>query len=315
MAARRSNGIRRAVSVWLSQHLQSAVGSAGTLSRAPLGTSLTASVIGVALALPFSLYLVLASASEVLGRFDPGGEISAFLRPGADDAAARALADRLADRADVAAARVITRDEALAEFRDAVGVSGLAESLGGNNPLPPVVVLRPAAADEPALVALTGALEGLPEIEFVQVDRRWLRRLSAMLDLARRGLWLVAGLLCAGVVLVVGNTLRMSIEARRAEIEVAKLFGASDAFVRRPFLYHGALYGLAGAVVACLLVAVSRLVLEGPLERLGALYAGSLTLAGPRPVHFLALLAAGGGLGLLAAWASVGRHLRAIEPR
>lgn len=312
---RAPRGTRRAVQAWVAQHLQCAVGSLGTLCRAPLGSLLTAAVIGVALALPLSAFLVMQSVSDVSARFANSGEISVFLRPELDEARARELARELAVRPDVADIDVIDKEQGLTQFRAALGmVSGL-DALAGANPLPVVIVVRPRSVREPALGALLQDLDALPDAEFVQVDRHWLARLRAILDIARRVLWLMAGLLAAGVILVIGNTLRMSIEARRAEIEIAKLFGASDAFVRRPFLYHGLFYGLAGALVACALVLLAALALHGPVQRLGAEYAGQLDLSGPGALHLAILLLGGGALGLLGAWLSVGRHLRAVEPR
>ena len=312
---RAPRGTRRSVEAWAAQHLQCAVASLGALCRAPLASLLTAAVIGVALALPLSAYLVVRGVSDVSARFTRSGDISAFLSPQVELPEATQLAEELSARTDVAAVQVIGKEQGLAEFRNALGmVSGL-DALDGANPLPVVVVVRPQSVQEPALAGLLDTLSSAPEVEFVQVDRHWLARLQAILDIAHRVLWLMAGLLGAGVILVIGNTLRMSIEARRTEIEIAKLFGASDAFVRRPFLYHGLFYGLAGALVACALVFLAALTLHGPVLRLGAEYAGQFDLSGPRPLHLAVLLAGGGALGLLGAWLSVGRHLRAVEPR
>ncbi len=295
--------------------MQCAVASLGALWRAPLDTALTAAVIGVALALPLGAWLVVDSVSDVSARFHTTADVSVFLRVDIDDGRAVALAERVGRRSEVKAVRAIGRAEALEEFRAAMGMAAGLEALGNRNPLPAVLVVTPASRDAPSLDKLAAELAALPEAEFVQVDRDWLERLESILEVARRLLALLAGLLGAGVILVVGNTLRLSIEGRRAEVEIAKLFGASDAFVRRPFLYHGLFYGLAGATVACLLLAGGALYLEGPLRRLGERYAGQLTLAGPGPEHLLTLLLAGAGLGLLGAWLSVGRHLRAVEPR
>ena len=312
---RAPRGVRRRLEAWAAQHLQCAVASLGALCRTPLASLLTAAVIGVALALPFSAYLVMQSVSDVSARFASSGDISAFLEPEVDEVRARQMANGLRERADVSGVQLIDKAQGLAEFREALGmVSGL-QALDGVNPLPSVLVVRPHSTREPALSVLLEALGELPQVEFVQVDRHWLGRLHAILEVARRVIWLMAGLLGAAVVLVIGNTLRMSIEARRAEIEIAKLFGASDAFVRRPFLYHGLFYGLAGALVACVLVFAAALALHGPLARLGSEYAGQLDLSGPGARQLASLLFGGSVLGLFGAWLSVGRHLRAVEPR
>lgn len=312
---RAPRGTRRSVEAWAAQHLQCAVASLGALCRAPLASLLTAAVIGVALALPLSAYLVIRGVSEVSARFTSSGDISLFLRTQVELTEAKQLAAALSTRADVAAVQVIGKEQGLAEFREALGVISGLGALDGANPLPVVVVVRPQSVQEPALSGLLDTLSSAPQVESVQIDRHWLARLRAILDVAHRVLWLMAGLLGAGVILVIGNTLRMSIEARRTEIEIAKLFGASDAFVRRPFLYHGLFYGLAGALVACALVLLAALTLRGPVQRLGAEYAGQFDLSGPGPLHLAILLAGGSALGLLGAWLSVGRHLRAVEPR
>jgi len=154
----------------------------------------------------------------------------------------------------------------------------------------------------------------MPKVDFAQFDLAWLKRLYAILRIVERGVLVLAALLAAGVVLVVGNTMRLGIENRRQEIEIAKLFGATDAFIRRPFLYSGLLYGTLGGVIALLLVWTCFMLLGEPVQRLTALYSGSYRLHGLGPSASLVLLAAGAWLGLLGSWLSVGRHLSAIEP-
>jgi len=300
---------------WVAQHLQCAVASLGALWRAPLATLLTVSVIGVALALPMALFLLVQELSGVSARFGSGFEISAFLHLEMDEARGDELARVLAARSDVEATRIISRREALAEFRAAAGVTGALDGLEGDNPLPVVVVVTPSSQERATLDRLVDDLAGMAQVESVLAERAWLDRLDAVLSLVRRVLWLFAGLLCSGVTLVVGNTLRLTVEARRAEVEIAKLFGASDAFVRRPFLYQGLLYGLGGALIGCAVVAGGAVLLAEPLARLGDAYAMSISAPTPQLLHLAALLAGGAGLGLLGAWLSVGWHLRAVQPR
>jgi cell division transport system permease protein len=291
------------------------VASLGTLWRAPLGSLLTASVIGVALALPSGLYLIFQGVSEVTARFGDPYNISAYLRPELDDSQGEELARGIREREDVVAVRLIGKRAALEEFRAAAGLASGLEAFADHNPLPVVLVITPKAFDRRGLDTLARDLRGIAQVEFLQAERDWLQRLEAILAVVRQLLWLSAALLSVGVMLVVGNTLRLTIEARRAEVEVAKLFGASDAFVRRPFLYQGLLYGGCGALLACILVLVCSLALAAPLERLAGQYAASLEVSGPGPVHLIALLAIGCGLGLLGAWLWVSRHLRVIQPR
>jgi cell division transport system permease protein len=306
---------RRKLRTWMSLHLQCAVSSLGSLWRARWGTALTAAVIGIALALPMAAYLIVHSAAEIGARVDLDTQVTLFLRPELSNEHAQALADELAARSDILTARVITKEQGLAEFRAAAGLAGVLDKVSNDNPLPAVILLTSISSEPTQLTALGETMTRFKAVEFVQMDRDWVLRLEAVLQLARQFLWLVSLLLGCGVMLIVGNTLRLSIESRRSEIEIAKLFGASDAFVRRAFLYHGVYFGLAGAMVACTLVAGATLVLHGPITRLSALYVGELALTGPGSEQFLALIVTGAGLGLLGAWLSVAHHLQAIEPR
>jgi cell division transport system permease protein len=303
------------IRAWASLHLQCAIASLGSLWRARWGTALTAAVIGIALALPMAAYLAVHSVARIAEGIDLDAQISVFLHPELSNLDAQTLADEFASRSEILSARVITKEQGLAEFRKAAGLAGGLEQVAKDNPLPAVIMLVADRLESTELAAMAASIAQLKAVEFVQMDQDWVRRLDAFLQLARQLLGLVSLLLGTGVMLIVGNTLRLSIESRRAEIEIAKLFGASDAFVRRAFLYHGMYFGLAGAVVACVLVAVAALVLHGPVSRLGSLYMGELALDGPGLAHLLALLLIGGGLGWLGAWLSVAHHLRAIEPR
>ncbi len=307
--------LRARLGVWIARHLQGLLGTLGVFWRAPGGTLLTCGVIMVALLIPFSIALLVDATRTLADRWEGGNQLSVFLQPSRSNDDAHRLASQLARQTEVARTRVITREQALEEFRSAMGVTGLAESLGEENPLPAVVVVTPVSHDGDDLRALSAAIESRLEVELVQLDELWVKRLSALLAVTERVLMIVAVVLGVGVMLVVGNTLRLSIEARRAEIEVEKLFGASDAFVRRPFLYHGFLYGLAGAALACAVLHLAIGVLAGPVARLGALYGGELVLTAPGFGKTVLLLAIGAGLGLLGSWLSVGRHLRRIEPR
>ena len=308
-------GIRRRLRSWASLHLQCAFSSLGALWRARWGTALTAAVIGIALALPMAAYLIVHSVAQIGERVNLDTQVTLFLYPELSNEDAQQLADELARRSDVITARVITKEQGLAEFRGAAGLAGVPDLISTRNPLPAVILLAAASSDAAQLASLGEAIARHKAIEFVQMDRDWVLRLEAILQLARQFLWLASLLLGSGVMLIVGNTLRLSIESRRAEVEIAKLFGASDSFVRRPFLYHGFYFGVAGAVFACVLVGSASLALHVPLARLGALYVGEFTLTGPGVEHFLTLILTGGGLGLLGAWLSVAHHLRAIEPR
>jgi cell division transport system permease protein len=219
-------------------------------------------------------------------------------------------------RDSVDAVRLISAEQAMAEFRASSGFGGALDKLE-RNPLPPVLVVTPAAnarAPQQA-AALLAELEALPEVDLAQLDMEWLQRLQAIMNIARRGVTAIAILLGLAVLLIVGNTIRLDIQNRREEIEVIKLVGATDGFVRRPFLYGGIWYGLLGGVLAWLLVHGALLLINRPAEQLALLYGADHRLLGPGLQGTLLLLGVGAALGLLGSWLAVGRHLSAIEPR
>jgi len=314
-AQRLSLGLRRRLVSWGTRHVQVFLSALGELSRAPLATLMTVLMVGIALALPAGLYLVVANARAVTAGWDRSTQMSVFLKPEVDDRRAAALAETVAGWPEVESVRLVTRAEALAEYRAASGLSDILEGLDAN-PLPAVLLVRPRATGEPPgrPARLTEALAALPEADFAQLDLQWVRRLHAIMGLADRAASVLAGGLALGVLLVVANTTRLAIQGRRGEIEIVKLFGATDGFVRRPFLYTGLWYGLLGALSAWILLAVSGVALEEPVARLAELYASQYRLRGLGVVDSLVLVGTGAGLGLLGAWAAVSRHLRAIEP-
>lgn len=310
-----STGSRRLRS-WLTRHLQTFFYTLGLFSRAPLASFLTAAVIGMALALPAGLYVLLDNVQDATRGWDGSNEISLFLKLEVSDDGAGKMAGNLRKWPEVTAAKVITRGQALEEFRELSGFAEVMEAFSNDNPLPAVIVVEPAlnAGDGAAMEKLLGRLGALPGVDYAQFDLAWLKRLYAVLRIVERGVLVLAGLLAAGVLLVVGNTMRLSIENRRQEIEIAKLFGATDAFIRRPFLYSGLLYGALGGVIAWLLVMACYMLLGEPVHRLTALYSGDYRLQGLDVVASMVLLAAGSLLGLLGSWLSVGRQLATIEP-
>ncbi|RMG36604.1 MAG: cell division protein FtsX [Gammaproteobacteria bacterium] len=300
---------------WLLHHAQNAVAALGRLVRHPLATLMTASVIGIALALPSGLYLLIDNVRTLTGNWDGGSSISLFLAQDLDDREAEYVRKTIAARPDVAEARLITREEALTEFRQR---SGFAEALDllDHNPLPAVVVVRPSASATSAAATerLAQALQGYREIDQVRVDLQWVRRLEAITHTLERGVYLLAGLLSAAVLLIVGNTIRLEIQNRQGEIEVVKLVGGTDAFIRRPFLYEGFWYGLLGALIALLLVTGGLALMQAPVRRLAGLYQSAFRLDLLTAEAVAAVLVGGPLLGLAGAWLAVARHLSRIQP-
>jgi cell division transport system permease protein len=312
-----ARGLGRRAAGWFERHLQTLVASLGRLARAPFGTALTVGVIGIALALPACLELLVTNARALSGGWQSALDLTVYLKPRLAAHDAEQLAETIAARPDVASARLVTAAEGLAEFRRWSGLGAALDALK-DNPLPASVVVRPrlaAGAGELAAVgALADVLHTLPGVDQVQLDTDWVRRFSAILDALRRTVTLLALLLGIAVLLVVGNTIRLDIDTRRAEIEVTKLVGGSDGFVRRPFLYGGFWYGLGGGLVAWLLVEALVVALGGPLGRIAAAYGSRFELMGLDALRSLALVGGGALLGWIGAFISATRHLRAIEP-
>jgi cell division transport system permease protein len=300
---------------WARLHVQTLIGSLGRLASQPVAAAMTMAVIGIALALPASLHLLVANLQSLSGHWDDSIELSLYLEHGQPEARAVALAEEIDAWAEVGGVRLITADEALARFREGSGLGDAVDALE-SNPLPHLVSIRPAAgSDDPdAIEALAGRLRALPEADVVQADSDWVRRLFAILEIARRLAAVAAGLLAIGVLVIVGNTIRLDIQNRRDEIEVTKLIGGTDGFIRRPLLYGGFWYGLGGGLAALAIVQLGLLALSGPVQRLAGLYGSGFRPLGLGAGGALILVLLGAALGWLGSWLSATRHLRRIEP-
>jgi len=301
---------------WVTRHLQSMFAALGRLLRRPLSTLLTTLVIAVALALPAGLWLVVKNARAATGDLATAVQVTAYMKVGTPIARADQLAGQLRERPEVASVRVIPAEQALKEFREYSGFGSALDALT-DNPLPHALVVQPRVEqrDGGTIERLRASLAGTPDVDTVQADAEWARRLAALLDVLRTLFLAAAALLAVGVLAVIGNTIRLEIGARREEIEVTKLVGGSDAFVRRPFLYAGLFQGLFGGALALGLVALVMGAVEAPIARLTALYGGRFRLGGLSLEEAGVVLLVGALLGLLGAWIGAARHLSRIEPR
>jgi cell division transport system permease protein len=300
---------------YAARHAQTLVGSLGRLVQQPVATLMTMAVIAVALALPLFLNLFLQNARNATGNWNAAFDLTVYLDKKVPAARVHAIAKQIQERKDVAALKVIGADQALAEFREYSGFGKALDALT-ENPLPDTLVVTPSltASTPEGTEALCTGIAAIPDVETVQLDTDWVKRLQAMLDILRRVVWLTGGLLGAGVVLIVGNTIRLDILNRRSEIEVMKLVGATDGFARRPFLYSGVWYGLGGGLAALILVGIAAIVLSGPVARLAQLYGSAFRLRGLGLAATSGVLAVAVGLGWLGSWFAATRHIRAIEP-
>ena len=281
----------------------------------PVSSAMTWLVIGIALALPSGLNVALDNISQLSASWDSPAQISLFLHDEVSDQRARELQSELSARADVSVSRFVSREEALEEFRSLSGFADVLSSLQAN-PLPHLIVVAPAQdSDQMAAAGLRAELEAYPDVAQAVLDMEWLQRLNSLMMLGRRLVWAVAGLLILGVLLILGNTIRLAIESRREEIVIVKLVGGSNAFVRRPFLYTGLWYGVGGGLFAGLLVGASLWFLQDTVAELARLYQSDFRLRGLGIMGGLNLIILGGMLGLAGAWLAVSRHLADIQPR
>ncbi|WP_242108791.1 permease-like cell division protein FtsX [Luteimonas aquatica] len=297
------------VATWFDHHLYSVVASLGRMLGKPWATLLTVGVMAVALALPLGLWLVLGNIERFAGHVEQSREISVFLKQDVGAARAQALAGELRDRRNVGKVVLRTPEQGLQELREKGGL-GEAIDAAGDNPLPFLLIVTPRG-DE---AMLADGLRQLPEADQVQHDAQWRQRLNDWLRFGNRAAWVLAALLGLGALLVVGNTVRLDIQGRREEIGVLQLLGATDGFIRRPFLYLGAWYGLAAGAAAIGLLTLTGMALREPLAELARSYGSRFELAGFTPVQVLVVLAGAALLGWLGGGIVTGHFLRQTRP-
>ncbi|MGJ7458464.1 permease-like cell division protein FtsX [Halomonas sp. RA08-2] len=299
---------------WLRHHRAMALDSAWRLLRTPIGSLVTMLAIAIALVLPAALWLTLDGARLLDAELTESATLTAYLEHHVDEAQAERIEEALAAHDGVGRTRLITAAEGMAEFQQALG---LADALGRleENPLPASVVVTPADPSPVAVRALAGELEAMTGVEEVRLDLAWIERLRHLAELGRRVALALAVLFGGGVLLVVGNTIRLAVENRRKEIEVVTLIGATHAFVRRPFLYSGAWYGLGGGLLAWGLLTLGSEWLAAPVAALAASYGASFSLPRLGVDGSAMLVGCSILLGWLGAWIAVSRHLAEVKPR
>lgn len=299
---------------WLESHRASVVDSVGRLIKQPIGSFFTCLVMAVALSLPMGLALLLDNIERLGGSWQRAAQISLFMQLDVDAQQGESLREQILAMPDVSEASWISRDQALEEFQQ---LSGLGEALRElpENPLPGVILVTPSEVDRDNLEALRQRLAELPGVEQAQLDLLWVERLTAILKLGDRFVFGLSLLLIATLLLVIGNTIRLHIENRRTEIEVVKLVGGTDGYVRRPFLYMGALYGLGAGLIAWLLLAYGLGWLNEAVVGLAGLYGSDFGLVGVPVEDGLSLVLGALLLGYIGAWLAVARHLSELAPR
>lgn len=320
MAASKPAGATAAVTrrrdqlrAWALHHRALSLGALRDLLATPLASCMTWLTMGIALALPAILSLLLSSLSALSDGWGGQPKVSLYLKQAVPEAEARLIARKVGGQAGVASALFVSRASALAEFQQKSGFGDVLSTLE-QNPLPHLVEVRLDISEPAAIQSLVQALKSLKGVEAATLDLAWLERLEAFLAFGERLALALALALGAGLALVMGNTIRLAILGRRQEIEIIKLVGGTDGFVRRPFLYLGFWHGAGGALMALALTWAATRFLSAPMAQLAHGYGqGAFALHLPAPMAFL-LLAVGIGLGLLGALLAVSRHLRDIKP-
>jgi len=303
------------ITTWLTRHVSTAIGSLGRLFRQPFASLMIILVIAVTLAIPAALNLVVKNAQSISQGWDNALDFSIYLRRGTSESEAQGLARLIRQRADVESVQLIAASEALNEFKQKSGFGQALDHLA-ENPLPHTLVVRPGPANtSQSMILLQEELGSLPEADVVQVDTEWVQRFHAILDIVKRAIIIGAALLGVAIIVIIGNTIRLDIQNRRDEIEVTKLIGASNAFVRRPFLWSGFWYGLFGGLLALGLVQYGLFLLEEPAARLAGLYQSGVTVLSLDLIESLSILGTGVALGFIGSWFAAARHMRRIEPR
>ncbi len=298
----------------LAEHLRALRFTLRHMLLTPNVSLLNILIIGIALSLPVGGYVLLKSVQTISSQIAGSPQVSVFLASGTGADEIAHIGDKLRQHPGIQRIEFVSRDAALKKLQQS---TGLADVIGGlsQNPLPDAFVVYPKGGDAAALEALRDDLKTWPHFEHVQLDSAWVRKLEALLNFGRMAVAILAALLSFALIAITFNTIRLQILTRREEIEVAKLIGATDSFIRRPFLYFGLVQGLLGGIAAWLLVAASLQLLNHQVGALTQLYASNFSLRHLSPVDSLTLLGFSAYLGWLGAWFSVSQHLWQIEPR
>lgn len=280
----------------------------------PNATLLNILIIGIALSLPVGGYVLLKSVQTLGSQIAGTPQISVFLAAGTSTVEIERIGDKLKQHPGIKRIEFVSREVALKKLQQS---TGLADVIGGlsQNPLPDAYIIYPKESNVKTLEALRDELKTWQRFEHVQLDSAWIHKLEALLDFGRMAVGILAALLSFALIAITFNTIRLQILTRREEIEVAKLIGATDAFIRRPFLYFGLTQGLLGGIAAWLLVAGSLQLLNHQVGHLTQLYASNFSLQHLSLGDSVTLLGFSAYLGWLGAWFSVSQHLWQIEPR
>jgi len=308
-------GVKTRFRAYIRDHVRVLLFSLGKLYRTPFATVFTLLMIAVALALPAILYVLLNNVHSITQKWDDAGQISIFLPTQTSEVAIQQLQEKLSNHSQIESLEYLPAARALEEFSKRSDFGELLKGLP-DNPLPPTLIVTPvrSAKHSDALHKLKKEFLAFDNVEQVQLDMQWLQRLQAITEIIRRIITAIGIMLGLSVLLVVGNSIRLDIENRRAEIEVTKLIGGSDRFIRRPFLYGGIWFGFLGGLLALLLIFIVLFAVRPATQELVNLYSSDFKLLLPTFKQSILLLASSIFLGLLGSWIAVGHRIAKIQP-
>ena len=310
-------GLRAKMGAVISHHRHTLEDSLIRLLRDPFQTLMTTVVVAIALSLPATLLLVVDNVRQFENNFDSFSQITVYVNNTASHQQVAVIQEKIQSFSEVNSLVYINPEQALGEFTEASGFGSALDYLD-DNPLPPVFIIEPAI-DVLSLPQkaqkLIAKIVNIEQVDDAQIDMLWLQRLKSLTELGKKVVLALGGALGLGVLVIIGNSIRLAIHSRREEIIVVKLVGGTDAYVRRPFLYFGMLQGLFGALVAGIMLTIGFWWLGGSVENISQLYDSHFVLRGPGFEGFFALLGTGLLLGLAGAWLAVSKHLSHIKPR
>lgn len=301
-------------SAWLLHHLQSMMFSLGKLYKNKTSTLMTIAVIAITLSLPSSFYLFLKNLKALSGDIRSSTQITLYLTKNTNKTDALALKKQLSKQTHISHVQFLSKTDALKSFKETSGLANSIDQLN-TNPLPHTLIIQPLEnIDTLAIKTLLSKLNAYKQVESAKLDTEWINRLFSILNIIERAIIIITLLFCFAVLLIVGNTIRLDIQNRAKEITVIKLVGATDAYIRRPFLYGGIWYGLLGGILCWLIVLFSILLLSGPVQNLSVLYQAQIHILSFTFSEFVLLIVSSTILGLLGSWIAVSKHLNNIEP-
>lgn len=299
---------------YLALHAQALFSSLGRLLKTPFTSIMTIMVLAIAIASATGFYVLLANMEQLTGNFDSSNQISLFLKQNVDDIEGRKLADKIQQNPAVKSVKLLTKENALAEFKD---FSGFAEAVDAleSNPLPTVIQVFPKTSldNSEELQRLVTEFRQFAQVDIAQLDMQWVRKLQSMVELARSGMFLLNCMLSFAVLFIMGNTIRLELEGRREEVLISKLVGATYSFIQRPYLYTGFWFGFFAGAVAWLMVTTMMLILKQPIENLAELYEKSYSIVFLDLYESAALLFISAMLGVLGAWIVLHYQLRQMK--